>query len=291
MQVPDEMNSVLVVVVKNLNIVMENNIPPTHDTKPSLWEKIWSLGTISSPKMSASKEAILFLRDICIILAIVLFVKGYIGSPFRISGSSMETSYHNGEFIIVDRISYGDFPFWKVGNPARGDVIVIRPHTDNGKEYYIKRLIGLPGDEIKIENGNVYLKSVGTEVFVELQEGYLSPANKGKTYPGRTSRESTFRVPLGQYFLLGDNRNGSADSRDCFYSCNTGATSHYIDRKDIVGRLYLSLGVINLLDKAIIWPTIDIQLAKDIGFSTPPRWLDTPSTWSYPELEKTSSPQ
>ena len=108
------MNHVRVEVVKNLNTVMENNTPPQR----SIWAKIWTLGT-DPAHPSPSSEILLFLRDICIILAIVLFVKEYIGSPFRISGNSMETNYHSGEFIIVDRLSYRSLPFIPGDNPAR----------------------------------------------------------------------------------------------------------------------------------------------------------------------------
>ena len=110
------------------------------------------------------REFISFFRDLVIILLIVLFIRGFFVTPFRINGSSMETSYHDKEYIIVDKFSYLNLPMtysenstgsvWNsmtesvlrhipvhIGDPRRGDVVVITPHVDRQREYYIKRVI------------------------------------------------------------------------------------------------------------------------------------------------------
>lgn len=97
------------------------------------------------------QEITLFFRDLVIIFVVVIFVRTFIAAPFQISGSSMEESYHSGEFILVNKFSYADFGLAKIGNPVRGDVVILRPHAANGKEYYIKRIIGMPGDTVKFE--------------------------------------------------------------------------------------------------------------------------------------------
>lgn len=107
----------------------------------------------------------------------------------------MEESYHDGEFILVNKFSYADFGVMRIGNPARGDVVILRPHASNGKEYYIKRTIGLPGDTIKFEGGNVFLKAAGKTDFVKLSEGYLGLASNGKTFLPMDIKETEFTVP------------------------------------------------------------------------------------------------
>jgi signal peptidase I len=124
------------------------------------------------------KELIDFVRDVAVILIVVLFVRTYLVSPFQINGSSMETSYHTNEYILVNKLSYAMINNWKIGDPQRGDVAIIKPHAANGKEYYIKRVIGLPGDTVKFEDGEVYLKTTSSPDFVKLNEDYLSPDNK-----------------------------------------------------------------------------------------------------------------
>ena len=234
---------------------------------------------------SPSNEWITFLRDSVIILLIVLTVRSFVASPFRISGSSMEESYHNGEFIIIDKFSYLHADGFSVGEPKRGDVVVMAPHAGNQKDYYIKRIVGLPGDTVKLEGGGVFVKKPGTDTFVELNEGYLSPLNKGKTFPGKTSKESSFSVPDGEYFLLGDNRGGSADSRDCFYSCTSGTATHFIGRSDIVGKLWVTLGSIRIFDVFELRPELHIIFAEPIRFDPPARLFATPRDWDYPELQ------
>ena len=119
--------------------------------------------------VSALTEWILFIRDICIILGVVIFLRTFIISPFTINGSSMESSYHSGEFILVDKISYS-LDTWFKTEPLRGDVVVIEPHTRSDRQYYIKRIIGMPGEILQIKSGQVSIKKAGASEFVELQE-------------------------------------------------------------------------------------------------------------------------
>jgi signal peptidase I len=127
------------------------------------------------------REFISFFRDLVVILIIVIFIRIFIVTPFRINGSSMEESYHDKEYILVDKFSYLNFPQtfgemigsnWidstistvaknipiHIGDPDRGDVVVITPHVDRSREYYIKRVVGLPGDTIRISGGKVFIK-------------------------------------------------------------------------------------------------------------------------------------
>lgn len=74
-------------------------------------------------------------------------------------------------------------------------MVILRPHASNGKEYYIKRTIGLPGDTVRFEGGNVFVREAGKTDFVKLDEGYLSIANKGKTFLPMDVKETEFTVP------------------------------------------------------------------------------------------------
>ncbi|GCF10488.1 signal peptidase I [Dictyobacter arantiisoli] len=137
---------------------------------------------------------------------------------FNIDGMSMEPSLHNQELVIVDKWSY------IFHTPARGDVIVfVAP--PNPAQDYIKRVIGLPGDVITIQN---------TQVMVNgkmLSEAYVDPMRQGNPYQPITN----MRIPQGAYFVLGDNRGGSSDSRD--WGC--------VPNQNIIGRaavVYWPLG-------------------------------------------------
>jgi signal peptidase I len=124
------------------------------------------------------KEVVDFLKDLVIIIAIVLFVRTFLIMPFQINGQSMYDSYYDGEFIIVDRFSYRDVPLLgQHRDVVRGDVVVFKPRVNDERKYFIKRVIGLPGETLKIEGGNVYIKTLNATTFVELDESYLSDAN------------------------------------------------------------------------------------------------------------------
>jgi signal peptidase I len=250
------------------------------------------------------QEFISFLRDLVIIFLIVIIIRVFIVTPFRINGSSMETSYHDKEYIIVDKISYTNLPItyespkssipWigekvlyvilgklpvRIGDPDRGDVVVITPHVDRQKEYYIKRIVGLPGDSIMFEDGDVFIKKSWTENFVKLDETYLSTANKWQTRLPENVKTSQFLIPEEYYWVMGDNRNNSADSRSCFRTC-IGETSnaHFIKRRDIVWKVLLNLGYYNIFGEG--W----LLEAKKLSWTYAPRFLDHPKDATYPEL-------
>lgn len=148
----------------------------------------------SQPKENRS-GFLRFLVDILetLVLSVVLFVSiNLISARIRVDGASMEPTLVSGEYVIVSRISY------RLGNPHRGDIIVFHFPRDP-KEEYIKRLIGLPGDEVEVRNGSVYVNGQ------PLDEGYLKV---------KMDYSGAWRVPADQLFVLGDNRNNSSDSHD-----------------------------------------------------------------------------
>ena len=147
--------------------------------------------------------------NIIIIVAIVAIIRTFIVSPFQIEGNSMIDTLEHKEYIVINKFRY------IFGAPNRGDIVVFRPPTDMSK-YYVKRVIGMPGETVVVKNGFVYIRSA-TKGDQKLDEPYLSSINAGKTYrypvnSGDTSEE-VFNVLPGQYFVLGDNRQGSLDSR------------------------------------------------------------------------------
>jgi len=148
----------------------------------------------SQPKQKAS-GFFRFLKDVLetLVLSVVLFVGiNAVTARIRVDGESMVPTLASGEYVIVNRLTY------RLGSPQRGDIIVFHFPRDP-KEEYIKRIIGLPGDEVEVKNGQVYINGQ------PLDETYL---NVKMDYIG------TWRIPAGQLFVLGDNRNNSSDSHD-----------------------------------------------------------------------------
>ena len=170
--------------------------------------------------------------NIIIIVAIVALIRTFIVSPFQIEGNSMVDTLEHKEYIVINKFRY----FIKA--PQRGDIVVFRPPTDPGK-YYVKRVIGLPGETVVVRDGSVYIRKAGQE-DKKVNEPYLNAANVGKTfrYPvnsGDTTEED-FPIPEGQFFLLGDNRQGSLDSRS-FGHLGTHNTA-FVPQNDIKGSVW-----------------------------------------------------
>ena len=155
-------------------------------------------------------------------LFIAYIIITYVGQRTVVDGDSMYPSLENGDNIIVEKLSY------RFGEIERYDVIVFNYHDPfkNEDVYYIKRVIGMPGDTIFIENGEVFLiNEEGDTVSLNENYGYYSNANKMQAYLASVP----ITIPEGQYFVLGDNRNNSYDSRQI----------GLIDEDDILGRAWV----------------------------------------------------
>ena len=142
------------------------------------------------------KEILSFVLYFVIVIAAMLLIIHYVGQRTEVSGSSMENTLSDGDNLIVDKISY------RFHDPERYDIIIF-PYKYEEDTYYIKRIIGLPGEHVRIDDsGNIYIngkvlkESYGREVIQD---------------PGIARDEIT--LGEGEYFVLGDNRNNSEDSR------------------------------------------------------------------------------
>jgi signal peptidase I len=186
--------------------VSEELLPPVVDAPQTV-----ETATEAPPRRSNLLREII---ETALLTAIIFLLVNTATGRFRIEGQSMEPNLHDGEYVIVDKVSYA------LHAPERGDVIVLlRPNPDKD---LIKRIIGLPGDTLEVRNGQVYVNGAA------LTEPYLNqPTNS--TIPAR-------QVEPGRYFVMGDNRNNSSDSRS-FGS---------ISRSDIVGRAWF-----------VYWPPSD----------------------------------
>lgn len=164
-----------------------------------------------------------FLKVIIIALIIILPVRYLVFQPFIVSGSSMEPNFSNGQYLIIDEISY------RLGEPKRGDVIVIKYPKDR-KQFFIKRIIGMPGETVSVDNGRVTIINDQNKDGVTLDESYLP--SQGLTFPHNTSivgGKKTITLKDNEYFMMGDNRLASSDSRDW----------GPLERKDMIGKVFV----------------------------------------------------
>ena len=136
---------------------------------------------------------------VLIATAIVLPIRLFLVQPFFVKGESMRPNYVEGDYLVVDELTY------KFREPQRGEVLVFKFPLDPS-EFFIKRLIGVPGDTIEIKTGSVFVKLKNTSDFIQLEEEYL---------PSNQITSGNIRIALGpnEYFVLGDNRVASYDSR------------------------------------------------------------------------------
>jgi signal peptidase I len=144
------------------------------------------------------------IETVVIALSIFLIVYLFIMQPHQVNGSSMFPTYEDGQYLLTDKISY------KTGVPKRGDVIVFKAPDSAGCPEgtgcdFIKRIIGLPGDLVEIKDDGVYVNNQ------LLTEAYLPSTTV--TRAGNFTINGAVRVPDNSYFVMGDNRNHSSDSR------------------------------------------------------------------------------
>ncbi len=136
-------------------------------------------------------------ETVIIAVVAVMLIRTFVTQPFLVSGSSMEPTFENGNYLLVDELAY------RFREPERGEVVVFRDPI-NGSSFYIKRIIGLPGERVVIDNGKVSVYK-GDELK-RLEEGYVLNVNQREDYEKKLGEN--------EYFVMGDNRGFSFDSRN-----------------------------------------------------------------------------
>lgn len=154
------------------------------------------------------------------VFLIAYLVRVFVLQPFIVEGSSMAPRFATNDYLLVDKISY------RFQAPARGDIVVFEYPNDVSLNY-VKRMIGLPGETVKISDGQVYIINQAHPDGLKLDESYL-PQGLLTTSPGGVS-SVTITVPTDQYFVLGDNRPHSSDSREW----------GLLPKKDLIGRVII----------------------------------------------------
>lgn len=190
--------------------------------------------------------------ELLLVVLVALTVRFYVVSLFRVSGPSMcntlnyiDSNCRNGfgDIMLVNHFKY----LFK--DPVRGEVVVFKP--EGYEDYLVKRVIGVPGDKIIIQNGFVFREEDG--VLNKINEFYLNSENLGRTFTANFRDRVEYNVPSGRYFLLGDNRNHSSDSRNCFSKvqgsfCDPSSNDPYVLKSLISGK-----------SEFVIWPISNIQ--------------------------------
>jgi len=139
------------------------------------------------------------IKIVVVSLIIILPIRYYVVQPFFVKGASMESNFEDGDYIFVDELSYG------FGDPERGDVVIFRYPLDQS-QFFIKRVIGLPNETVEIKEGKVIIYNQQNPMGFVLVESYLDVDQE---------TQGTFRMKLdgNDYYVLGDNRLRSSDSR------------------------------------------------------------------------------
>jgi len=169
----------------------------------------------SSVKTKAKRETIELIRFIIIAAVIIIPFRIFIAQPFIVNGASMDPTFATNQYLIVDQLTY------KSSEPHRGDVVIFR-FPLNPKDFYIKRVIGLPNETITLQGSEVYIQEAGVEKSFKLEEPYII-----------FQSNNNLLVTLGddEFFVMGDNRPNSSDSRSW----------GVLPRKLIVGKAFLRL--------------------------------------------------
>ncbi len=171
-------------------------------------------------EVNYTKEIVEMILYFIVVICSVLFIHHFVGQQIEVSGSSMESTLHNEDHLILEKVTY------QFDEPKRFDIVVFRPYEVDKEMYYIKRVIGLPGETVQIIGSDIYIND---EL---LNEDY----GKDAIADGGIANE---KITLGEdeYFLMGDNRNNSKDSRD--------SSVGPVENSAIIGRAWVRLWPLN----------------------------------------------
>lgn len=223
-------------------------------------EAIKAMTALSDAERDARSRAVMqdpvpveYAKSFFPVLLVILLFRSFLAEPFKIPSGSMMPTLLVGDFILVNKFAYGlrlpvlNTKILDVGEPKRGDVFVFR-YPANPKEDYIKRVIGLPGDEISYRNKTLFVN--GKQIEEVDLGGYAGPSEPGHRMDGAIMKqedlegvqhkilempqvwighEGSWTVPSGHYFAMGDNRDNSADSR--FWG--------FVPEENLVGRAFV----------------------------------------------------
>ncbi len=209
----------------NISHMKENQKNMYNDTKEEL---INSTDVKNSEENNTNygKDILEMIIYFAIVICSVLLIHQFVGQQIEVSGSSMEATLHNEDHLILEKLSY------HFGTPKRFDIIVFRPYPGDKEVYYIKRIIGLPGEKVQIIGSDIYIDGE----LLEEDYGYEKIADAGIAGDSIVLKEE-------EYFVLGDNRNNSKDSRD--------PSIGPVHKSSVMGRAWVR-----------IWPLKDIGVLE-----------------------------
>lgn len=171
---------------------------PQKDTEPSSENQRQFAQSGEKNALELAGLFFLELIKVALMAGITIFlIRYFLFKPFYVKGQSMEPSYSQHDYLIIDELSY------RLRSPARGEVIVFQAPL-NPKDYYLKRIIGLPGERVKIENNTIVIYNSEHPKGVVVHEQYLTESTDG---------DMSLTLGPNEYFVLGDNRDASLDSR------------------------------------------------------------------------------
>lgn len=170
--------------------------------------------TDQSPAKKTLVAIFEFIKTTTVVIFLALVIRFFIIQPFIVEGQSMLPTFENNDYLITEKISY------MLRAPQRGEIVIFHP-PDNPNVNYIKRIIGLPGDHIEIKDGSIYVNSQ------KIKEPYLASDENTLAI----AKDLNIKLKNNEYFVLGDNRNHSRDSREI----------GPIPRESIVSRIWVRL--------------------------------------------------
>src|SRR3989338_4914163 len=171
------------------------------------------------------------LLNTLIIIGLIMLLRFIFISPFEVNGSSMVPTLEHKDYILVNKF------ICRLAEPARGDIVVlIPPHSPN--TFYVKRIIGLPQEKLEFKDDQVIVRNKEFPTGIALEEDYLLPSVITRL---ASDSDKIINIPADHYFVLGDNRSASNDSRSWIIN-STGLTPDgSIARKQIVGKAWLNI--------------------------------------------------